>query len=193
MKEYDIIIAIDPGLTGAIAIFEGDNEPKIHPIPLKTIIRNKKNKKIYNYEEIVNILKPYKGKLVYYGLEVQGVRPGEGGVSAMTNGTGYGFLQGVGYAMEFDVNLIHPKTWKKIYPEMITEEAKKMIEEKKIKTKTKKEKDKLTRLIKASAKAQARKISTDMYPTLAKEFIRVKDDGKADAVLIGNFIIKGNV
>jgi len=186
MNEYDIVISIDVGLTGAIVIFEGDEIPKIHEMPLQSIIRNKKKKNIYDYKEIVKILKPYKDKNVLYGVETQGVRPGEGGVSAMTSGTGYGFLQGVGYSFEFEVTLIHPRTWKKIYPEMITEEAKVMIAEKKVKSKEAKvmlaeRKEEIKNIKDKELKKQYKKETDDLAKGSKKQIDKLGRSIKASA------------
>ncbi len=57
----------------------------------------------------------YKDRKVLFCVEKQGVRPGEGAVSAMTIGKGFGQLLGVGHAFEFDVSIVLPTRWKKIY------------------------------------------------------------------------------
>lgn len=222
MKKYDYIIGCDPGLTGGISIFDKSGCIQVLSIPVMKAVINKKNKNIYDIKQIVKILKQFENKNVYFGIERQSSRMGEGSVSSFTNGTNYGLLQGIGHTMEFDVNIISPVTWKKYFPELITEKAIIMKEEKKenikyqkikkeelknIKDKKpqkqykkdieilkeelkllEKEGSKLQRLIKYDAKFQARKISAKMYPLFEKELTKVKDDGKADAILIGEYL-----
>ena len=66
MEKYNVIIAVDPGLTGGIAIIEGKKEPVVHKITVEQIVVNKKKKKIYDLDGISEILEPYLGKKVLF-------------------------------------------------------------------------------------------------------------------------------
>jgi len=203
-----IIISVDVGFTGGITIFDGKELPIIHRIPVKKIKKSKKKtKNTYDINGLIEILGQYSNKKIIFGVERQSSRPGEGSVSSFTSGTNFGLLLGIGYGFGFNVKIIHPQSWKKHFPEIISQEAEilkaqkkkildetkniKDIEQKKEYTKeNKKELNRLTRLIKADAKTQARLICQNMYPKLKQEFIRVKDDGVADATLIGVYMIE---
>ena len=208
----NIIISVDVGFTGGITVFDGKNLPIIYRTPVKQVKKSgKKNKNgkntknAYDIEILLEILKPYNSKKVIFGVERQSSRPQEGSVSSFTSGTNFGLLLGIGYGLGFDVKIIQPQTWKKYFPEIISKEAeilraqkKKILdkaknikdidEKKEYKKENEKEINKLTRLIKADAKTQARLICQKKYPELKQEFIKVKDDGVADATLIGVFM-----
>lgn len=199
---YKYIISIDPGLKGAIVIFPNNKSPLIYSIPLKQIIKsNKKKKNIYNLGEIVNILGEYQGKKVLFVIERQSSRRGEGVTSSFTTGQGYGSLLGIAYALKFDVTIVSPVTWKKYFPQLQTKNSEKNKKEQKelrekvknikdndLKKSYEREIDKLGREIKKEGKNQGRAIAQKLYPKLKKEFVKVSDDGKSDAIMLGVFM-----
>jgi len=200
--EYKCIISVDPGLKGAFSIFDGNKNPIIYKIPLKTVIKsNKKKKNIYDLERIVEILELYRNKNVIFGIERQSARVGEGVTSSFTNGTGYGSLLGIAHGLKFDVIIVSPVTWKKYFPELITKNSEnlknkqktirlkiKNIKDNDLEKQYKKEIEKIGRQVKAEAKSQSRVIAQKLYPKLNNEFLKVSDDGKSDAVLIGVYL-----
>jgi len=194
------VCSIDPGLSGAISILEGDKEPLIYRIPLKKIIVNKKNKNTYDMMKIIDIFKEYKNKKILFVIEKQNVRQGEGAVSAMTIGKNYGQLLGMAYTFEFKVIEVTPQRWKKHFPELINdcirekkEEAKKLrnlgklLKDKEEKKQNKKQVDKINRQVKVEAKKNARELASKLYPTLKDMFIKTNTDGLAESLLIGIF------
>jgi hypothetical protein len=195
MSEY-LIIGIDPGVTGAITILEG-KLPKIYKIPVNKVVINKKNRKAYDLDAIVNILKPYSDKNVLCVIETQGTRQGEGGISAFTTGKGFGSLLGIATALGFKVVEIRSQKWKKNYLELegngikeIREEIRKIkdlnktIEDKEQKKSNEKHIEKLGRRLKAQAKTNARLLCTSLYPKIADNFVKVGQDGLAESLLI---------
>ena len=200
MIKYNVTTSIDPGLSGAISILEGDKEPLIYRIPLKKIIVNKKNKNTYDMVKIIDIFKEYKNKKILFVIEKQNVRQGEGAVSAMTIGKNYGQLLGVAYALNFTVIEVTPQRWKKHFPELINdyirekkEEAKKLrnlgklLKDKEEKKQNKKQVDKINRQVKVEAKKNARELASKLYSTLKDMFIKTNTDGLAESLLIGIF------
>lgn len=192
-----IIIGIDVGLTGGLTIIDGSKTPSVHPMPLKKIVVNKKDKRVYDMVAIVAIFKKYVGKDVVFVIEKQGVRQGEGTVSAMTIGKGFGQLLGAGFAFEFEVIEVTPQSWKKDYPELITDEMRdikdemkalryeaKKIEGNEDKKENKKHVDKLGRKFKSLAKTEARGLASKLFPILSDKFVKVNTDGMAESVLI---------
>jgi len=192
-----LIIGIDVGLSGGITIIEEGKTPIIHKMPLKKIIVNKKNKNTYDMNSIVDIFKEHQGKKVLYCVEKQGVRPGEGSVSAMTIGKGFGQLLGVGHAFEFDVSIILPTTWKKSYSyleengvsDIRIKIKKKMLygktlEDKEQKKENKKYVEKMQRDLKSQAKTNARLLAAMLYPDMAHKFEKKNTDGIAESLLI---------
>jgi len=196
-----VIIGIDVGLTGGISIFEdNDSLPLVYKMPVKKITVNKKNKNVYDMVSIVDILDKYKNKDVLYFIEKQGVRPGEGAVSAMTIGKGFGQLLGAAYAFKFKIIEVTPQSWKKHFPELITDDMleikgemkilralAKELKDKESKKENKKQVDKLGREFKSLAKTEARKLVSKIYPELAHLFEKKNSDGLAESLLIAIF------
>jgi hypothetical protein len=196
-RTNQIIIGIDPGLKGGITILEGDKEPLIYKIPLQKIVVNKKKKNTYDMISIVDIFKRYKSKKVLFYIEQQSVRRGEGSVSAMTIGVNFGKLLGAAYAFEFNVIIVSPQTWKKCFPELITDEMLgikaemkelrligKTLEDKEQKKENKKYIEKLGRNFKSLAKTEARKSASSRCPELSGRFEKKNTDGLAESLLI---------
>ena len=197
---FDCLISIDCGLKGAICVSEKDKLPVIYPMPVKKIEKSGKTKNVYDIEKIVDIFRQFNNKKVIVAIEKQGVRPGEGAVSAMTIGEGYGVLKGISYALLFDVIIIMPQTWKKQFSDQLeTAEmvkikeqisALKLLKDKESKKSNKKEIEKLGRLFKTLAKDQSRSLAAKLMPALKESFEKKKDDGIAESLLIGIAIKK---
>jgi len=192
-----VIIGIDCGLSGGITILCEKSLPIVYKMPVKKAVINKKNKNIYDIESILGIFKEYADKNVLFMIEKQGVRMGEGSVSAMTIGVNYGQLLGMGHALGFKVVIITPQKWKKHFPELITENMlqikaeikelkilSKTLEEKEEKKENKKTIDKLNRHFKAEAKTSARELVSSLYPSQAHKYVKKNTDGMAESVLI---------
>jgi hypothetical protein len=196
-NSYDIIISCDPGITGGTSILENKNKFLIHKMPIKQKIVNKKKKNVYNMEALFEIFSKYQYKKVLFCIERQGVRPGEGAVSAMTIGKGFGQLIGLAYGMGFDVVEISPVTWKKEFPELVTQEIKvikseiknlraesKTIKDKDAKKQNKKQIEKLNRQVKFKAKTTARELVSYRYPQFVDYLKKKNTDGMAESLLI---------
>lgn len=208
MTNYNKIISVDPGVKGGITILEKNVSPKVYRIPVKSVVVNKKTKNIYDIDGIVSLLKHCVNAV--FVQEQVGVRPGEGGVSAYGFGKSAGLTLGIAAGLGFEICEVHPRTWKKHFPELtanriidgIKRKKKKITEErKKLSVKNIKDKDqkkennkqikelkkqieKLDRQIKAESKTAARRLVASRYPYLADEVRLVRDDGKAESLLI---------
>jgi len=211
----EIIISCDPGIVGGICIIEKNNLPKVYKIPIKIIIVNKKKKKVYDLEKLVDIFEPYKNKQVLFAQEKVTAMRKQGVTSTFNFGKSAGSTLGIAAAFNWKIVEIRSQSWKKHFLELETKEITKMRKEQKkliilIKKKTqidgelkdkksknrsykkivdnlKKNLEKLKRLIKKEAKIQSRQLAKKFYPELEEEFDKVSDDGKSDALLIGFF------
>jgi len=195
---YNLIMGIDCGLTGGISILKDKYKtPTVYKMPIKPVVVNKKKKNTYDITEIVNIFFSYKDKKVLFCIEKQGVRQGEGSVSAMTIGKNYGMLLGLAYALGFDVMEITSQSWKKYFPELITDDmrgikaemkelrfAGKTLKDKEAKNLNKKQIDKLGRQFKSLAKTEARELVSKLFPSISDKFIKKNTDGMAESILI---------
>jgi len=177
-------VGVDPGFQGAITILSGQKKPRIFDIPIKILKKGKKIQKSYNLEALRDIFKEIHqtDKDAVVGIENVSVRFGEGRVSAFNFGKGIGQLQMAIVMLGFEMKLITPQTWKKSFPEIITDEMLKMREQ--AKKVTGKVKTTLNRKFKELAKTEARILSQKLYPDIAGMFARKKDDGRAESLLI---------
>jgi hypothetical protein len=196
MGNYSVSIGLDPGIKGGISIIEG-RKVSVFPIPVETIIVNKKNKKIYDLVEITKILRPYYGRNVFFVQEKVSSRQGEGSVSSFSFGKSAGSTLGIATAFSFNVAEVTPRMWKKLFPELETKEiqelrketkylraAAKTIKGKELKKENKKQQEKIARKIKSLAKGEARYLAQLKYPLLKDRFIKVNSDGMAESLLI---------
>jgi len=196
MVKHNIYIGLDPGKTGGLSIIEKD-KVSVYPIPVKTIIVNKKKKNVYDLMKISNILRPYSKKKVLFIQEKVGSRPFEGTVSSFNFGESVGATKGIAAAFEFNTIEVTPRTWKKHYPELETVEIQELRKENKdlrivaktikgkgLKKENKKQQEKIARKIKSLAKEAARHLSQLKYPLMKDKFFNVNTDGIAESLLI---------
>jgi phage tail protein X len=96
------LIAIDPGLHGAIAILHPDGSTTAHPMPLAG-----KELDLVTLAEQVETANP-----AWIVIEKVGSMPGQGVASTFKFGCGYGSLLGIAAALRVPVELVTPQRWK---------------------------------------------------------------------------------
>ena len=104
-----MILGIDPGLDGGIAIISGS-----HIELLETIPTEKKTgfiKRQVDAQKLSNILRVYPISVCY--LEKVASRPGQGVGSVFSFGDTYGAIRGVLGALGIPTYYVLPQTWKK--------------------------------------------------------------------------------
>lgn len=185
------IVGIDPGLTGAIAVLSNGHRPaEVFDVPLvwttkrKRATRGKRKGEMvevhvshYDLPAMSDLLDKIQGAAfpneVLVGIEAQNVRPargiqaaqetreraGQGVVSAGKIMYGYGIWVGLCHGKSLVPMLAWPHVWKKAYPEL-----------------------------KAAGKGAARLLAKRHWPHLVDSLDRVKDDGRADALLIAQWV-----
>ena len=152
-----IVVGIDPGLSGAIAILENNKVLNIFDMPV--MAEGKKNKRQLNSAQLVNIIKdstkPDAEKAVV--VEQVNAMPGQGVTSMFNFGQTFGAIKGVCAALELPIFFVRPSKWKKHFE-----------------------------LINSSKDASRTKV-IEMYPSLANQLTKKKDVNKSDAILIARF------
>lgn len=105
-----MIIGIDPGNTGAIALLDGDSFVDVIDMPL---MANGKKQQV-NAVELAKICSDFVARGAHSAIvERVGAMPGQG-VSSMFNfGMGFGAIQGVLSALQIPYRLVTPQKWKK--------------------------------------------------------------------------------
>jgi crossover junction endodeoxyribonuclease RuvC len=202
---YDLIVGIDPGIGGAIAILdlrEQNIVAGVFSTPTKNIIKNKKKKKDYDIEAMANILEKYRTYKILVVQEATHAMPGQGTTSMYAFGRGAGIWEGIVAAYHMNQIFVSPMTWKTEWsdelfkkidkPEMLKlkpAEVNKLSatdrkKYKEIKKEYKKDMDKAKKL----SKDKARELAGKLYPELKDCFELKKDDGKAESLLIAEYM-----
>ena len=151
------IIGVDPGLTGAIAILDGNKVINLFEMPVMAEV--KKNKRQLNSAQLVSIIKENIKNKEETAVIVEQVNamPGQGVTSMFNFGQTFGAIKGVCAALELPIFFVRPSKWKKHF-ELIN-----------------------------SSKDSSRTKVIEMYPSLSNQLSKKKDVNKSDAILIARF------
>ena len=143
-----IIIGIDPGLSGAIAILEDNKVLGIFDMPV--MAEGKKNKRQLNSSQLVNIITDNTDKTKEIAVIVEQVNamPGQGVTSMFNFGQTFGAIKGVCAALKLPIFFVRPSKWKKHF-ELIN-----------------------------SSKDSSRTKVIEMYPSLSNQLSKKKDVNK---------------
>ncbi len=162
-----LIIAIDPGINGAICFFANGEVKDVIEMP--TMAEGKKNKKQVNGHQMFNELsfriKKYNMPNINVVVEQVSAMPGQGVTSMFNFGQSFGVIKGICAAMQLPIFFVRPAKWKK-YFELIN-----------------------------TQKDASRTKAIEMFPKISAILSKKKDSNKADAILIASFydnIIKNN-
>tara|TARA_R110000744_G_scaffold137891_1_gene248522 strand:+ start:293 stop:769 length:477 start_codon:yes stop_codon:yes gene_type:complete len=107
-----VIYGIDPGFSGAIAIYETGlswGKMRVYDMP---IMKSAKGKTILNLSEILNILQPEDPHHNLAVIEQVGAMPNQGVSSTFRFGQGFGQLQMAIAAQKLPVQYVTPQKWK---------------------------------------------------------------------------------
>ena len=159
-----IYIGIDPGLDGAVGVIgeqAGNGCPRVFDTPTLTI-EGEKSKRRYNTAAMAELLQPYKHAFcipdVLVILEAVHSMPKQGVASSFCFGQGLGMWQGIIAALGIPLEMPSPQRWKK---EIMADQGR--------------------------DKDAARFKAIQLFPTLATQLSRVKDDGRAEALLMAEY------
>ena len=104
-----MILGIDPGLDGGIAVLDGLSIELLETIP--TMAKGGFIKRQVDAQKLSNILRVYPNLVCY--LEGVASRPGQGVASVFSFGDTYGAIRGVLGALNIPVYTVSPSKWKK--------------------------------------------------------------------------------
>lgn len=147
-----LVLGIDPGKTGALALVQDRRVLEILDMPTKVLRRGK------NECDPFLVGNWIAAQQVLYGidhciLERVSSRPGQGVASTFDFGHSFGVVRGAVAALEIPTTLVTPAEWKK-------------------------------KLRVPAAKNAARGRASELMPQAAGRWLRVKDDGRAEAALL---------
>ena len=152
-----IIVGIDPGLSGAIAILKDIKVLNIFDMPV--MAEGKKNKRQLNSAQLVNIIRENtkSSEEIIVVVEQVNAMPGQGVTSMFNFGQTFGAIKGICAALGLPITLVRPSKWKKHFD-----------------------------LINSSKDASRTKV-IELYPSLSHQLTKKKDVNKSDAILIARF------
>ncbi len=102
------ILAIDPGLSGALAFLKPSGNLTVIDIPTLQL-----KKRVIDEYALARIVDEWAIEVREVWLEQVGVRPGEGAVGAFTFGRGYGLIRGICAANFLTIHDVTPQVWKR--------------------------------------------------------------------------------
>lgn len=159
-----IVVGIDPGKTGAVAVWLADHW-EVHDCPtLRLETRNTKTKSGKSVKDMpdpagmARLLEQY--NYAEAQVFIEKVNAGsQQGVTAMFNfGMGYGMWLGILATLQMPYTFVMPQVWKKIMVPGVGKD-----------------------------KDASRLRVKQLFPELSELVARVKDDGRADALLIAEY------
>lgn len=112
---HRLVIGIDPGLQGAIAVLHDGRFVDVIDMP--TIGRGKKGRLTTNGDRVAEYIRGHtadiNGAYVHAAIEQAQVMPGQGGSSGFNYGTSFGVLLGVIATLRIPRTMVMPAKWKR--------------------------------------------------------------------------------
>ncbi len=162
-----IIVAIDIGATGAIALLDiPEARQEVVDMPVVLPERRKGGKKpspLVDGRRLAKMLRGLDPNETIVVIEKVGAMPGQGVTSMFNFGNSAGTVRGVVEALGFKIVFVTPQQWKKAH-----------------------------RLI-GTEKDAARVLALKKFPALASRLKRKKDGGRGDALLIADWYASSTV
>ena len=154
-----IVFGIDPGVSGALSIYEHKKLKEVIDMP--TMSEGKKNKKQINAAQLASEIKKRVNRFddVAVVIEHVSAMPGQGVTSMFNFGQSFGVIKGICSALTLPIYFIRPVKWKKHF-----------------------------NLI-GSSKDASRTKAIELFPNFSNEMAKKKDANKADAILIGRYFL----
>jgi hypothetical protein len=181
------ILGIDPGLSGAIALVTTDGELfDVTDMPIITTTKKVKGKikssSRIDVAGVRTVMADYADHSrhrwdTHVVIEEQSTRAGLGATSVLKTGYGYGLLVGIAEALGCEWSTIRPQDWKQWHPGLIGAGSHLPAGSKR------------TRAIKTASRVAA----MARYPHHADLFRLAKNDGRAEAALIGDAYLRSLV
>lgn len=148
-----LILGIDVGISGGVALLDGDKLVAVHDMP--TVSKTVGGKKKRRIDARALFLLLQFEKLSHAFVEIVTARPNQGVSSMFAFGQASGIAEAIAWVMTPDVTGVRPATWKKHF-DLIGKD-----------------------------KNASRELAIEKWPEHADRFKRIKDDGRAEAALIG--------
>jgi crossover junction endodeoxyribonuclease RuvC len=151
------ILGVDPGTTGALALFDTvSRRLVVEDMPVVRVVTRSSGQKRPQIADplLSGMIRQFAPDIAF--LERVHALPKQGVTSTFTFGMSYGIVRGVLAALNIPVNLVTPQQWK-------------------------------STIRVGRDKAEARLIAARLFPDHGAVFSRVRDDGRAEAALLAWF------
>ena len=166
-------VGIDPGLSGAVAVVREEIDTSVVKVgffdtPTVLVKKRKGTKREYEPANMTAILRNIEAAsrgLLTVCIEKQQSMPGQGVASTFSTGYGFGLWIGILAALGISYTVVRPQTWKR---EMLRDMAGDTMST-------------------GNGKAAARLRAMQLFPQVSDQLSRVKDHGRADALLLAEF------
>lgn len=109
-----LVLGIDPGLGGALALFDPKSRELVKLIPTP-LIEGDGSKKELALNELALFFDEYADQISHCGIEEVHAMPGQGVVSMFNFGMGYGKLRGLLAANYIPTFRVKPQNWKQVF------------------------------------------------------------------------------
>ena len=154
-----IVFGIDPGVSGALSIYEHKKLKEVIDMP--TMSEGKKNKKQINAAQLSLEIKQRINGSSETAVVIEHVTamPGQGVTSMFNFGQSFGVIKGICSALTLPIYFVRPVKWKKHF-----------------------------NLI-GSSKDASRTKAIELFPSFSNDMAKKKDANKADAILIGRYFL----
>lgn len=154
-----IVFGIDPGVSGALSIYENKKLKEVIDMP--TMSEGKKNKKQINAAQLSLEIKQRINGSFETAVVIEHVTamPGQGVTSMFNFGQSFGVIKGICSALTLPIYFVRPVKWKKHF-----------------------------NLI-GSSKDASRTKAIELFPSFSNDMAKKKDANKADAILIGRYFL----
>jgi len=154
-----IVFGIDPGVSGALSIYENKKLKEVIDMP--TMSEGKKNKKQINAAQLSLEIKQRINESSETAVVIEHVTamPGQGVTSMFNFGQSFGVIKGICSALTLPIYFVRPVKWKKHF-----------------------------NLI-GSSKDASRTKAIELFPSFSNDMAKKKDANKADAILIGRYFL----
>ena len=158
------VIGIDPGISGAVAVFEDGKLVNVSDMPTLKVESGKTTKSHISAITLFRMLEGWQqmgNDQMHIVIEKVGAMPGQGVTSMFNFGRSAGIIEGVVAALQRPYTYVTPAAWTKAVG-------------------------------RATGKDASRMRAMELFPTRAELFKRAKDDGRADAALIAYWYLTKN-
>ena len=154
-----IVFGIDPGVSGALSIYENKKLKEVIDMP--TMSEGKKNKKQINAAQLSLEIKQRINGSSETAVVIEHVTamPGQGVTSMFNFGQSFGVIKGICSALTLPIYFVRPVKWKKHF-----------------------------NLI-GSSKDASRTKAIELFPSFSNDMAKKKDANKADAIMIGRYFL----